>query len=152
MENPTFWIAIYGAVLSSILALFKYLEFRKNRPIIKVSVSGGWQPIPTTSFPDKTIITIKAVNIGHRPITISGAGLLGTKKGFLMCADTLSRALTPVELTENRSKEYYMGETTVKNEHKLTPDKYIAYVYDVAGRIYYSHNIFQRFIKLGRLK
>lgn len=151
MEDTAIWTGIYGAILSTILAVIKIVEIRRDRPVLKVTVSGDWIFHPNPFPGEKTTIAIKAVNLGHRPITLTGAGLLMPGKRYLMCADSISQSYAPVELAYGKAKEYYMGETSTQKEYKLAPDKYVAYIKDMTGRAHYSHNIFQRWFKLKRL-
>jgi hypothetical protein len=67
-----------------------------------------------------------------------------------MCLDPYS-AKYPVELTEGKYHDFIMNEDQLKEEYKLPPDKYVAFVGDATGRTYYSHNFITRFWKLRRI-
>lgn len=148
----TLILAIWGSILSTILAFFKILEYRKDRADIKVTVVGGYKiHPPTTVYGDKQLLSITAANRGRRPVTLKKAGLLLPRKGYLLCADTMT-ALRDVELTEGKSHQYLMNEEGLIKDYGLPPEKYVACVIDAAGRYYYSHNILKRILKLSRSK
>jgi hypothetical protein len=154
-------LSFYGAILSTILALFKLLEYLRDRVKIKVTVTYNQKIVPI-SKPDSidgdtfdkspSLIVIKAVNIGRRPVTIKIAGLMlpsgrGEKNESLISYQSLNDV---VDLTENKSHSFALYENDVQN-HDLNPDKYIGYVIDAAGKCYYSHNALSRLWKLSRL-
>jgi len=70
--NPNFWIAIYGAILSTILAIRESLKGKRK---LKVSCN-----LSLTIRPDNNnpwwLVTIKIVNKGYRPVTVTNAAIL----------------------------------------------------------------------------
>ena len=149
-------LAIWGAVISTILALLKVKEvYREDKPRIKVTVVGGYYVLPKNHpqnpYGDKPLVSITAVNIGRRPVTLKKAGLLmprgQKKKKYLLNVDSI----TSIDLTEGKSHDYYLLEDKIKNKG-LTPDKYVAFVIDAAGKYYWSLGVFKRFLKLHRIK
>lgn len=153
--NWTPILAIWGSILSTILAVLKVLEYRKDRANIKVTVMGNYKIFPTTeAYGNRPLVMITAANRGRRPVTLAGAALLLPRKHeykYIICADSLTTG-RPIELTEGKSHQYRMFEDDVKNKYGLTPEKYVACVWDATGRYYWSHNIFKRFLKLRRIK
>ena len=139
--------------MSSILAGLKILEYRKDRADVKVTVRGNYEVVPTTTvYGKRPIVLITAVNKGRRPVTLRGAALLSPRKRhYLLCADSMT-AMRDIELTEGKSHQYLMSEDDLKKKHELTPEKYVACVWDATGRYYWSHNILKRLLKLHRVK
>ena len=148
-------LAIWGAGLSTFLALLKLLGFRKDRAIVKITVKGGYKVFSKNNpYGDMTILSVTVANRGRRPITIKNVGLImprGSKAGLIVCADPIT-ALKPFELTEGKSHVYNFNEDEIEKENKLTPDKHIACAADATGKIYYSHNFLTRLIKLHKIK
>ena len=148
-------LAIWGAVLSSLLAIFKTFEYCRDRANIKVTVKGNYKALNKDNpYGDATILTITAANIGRRPVTLKTAALLMPRgKGpYLLCADPISNALSAIEIKEGQFRDYNLNEDIVKSKYDLTPDKYVACVYDATGKVYWSHNWLKRWWKLGRIK
>jgi hypothetical protein len=149
-----FGIAIWGAILSTILAVIRIFEFKNDRRRIKIKVKGGFRIIPPIPpYGDNPQIVITAANLGKRPVTIVGAALLlprkkGAERGYLVCGENIKS----VEIREGQSRDFLMPEDELNQEYGLHQDKYVAYVWDAAGRVYWSHNILIRLIKLGKIK
>ena len=150
-------LAIYGSILSTILAVLKILEYRKDRPNVKVTVQGNWTfNTPTTVYGNKRYVVIRATNKGRRPVTLELAALLKPRKKseefpYIICADPYTAA-KPVELTEGKSHDYLLLEEGLDKDCDLAPNKYVACVRGATGKFYWSHNILQRLIKLHRIK
>lgn len=149
-----FVLAVWGAVLSTLLATLEILKYRKDKPNIIVNIKGGYKfyPVdhPYNPYGNSTLLVISASNRGKRPITLTKAALLmprGSKGRHLMCTD-----LSPIELTEGKSHDYYIKEEILKTQYSLSPQKYVAFVVDATGRFYWSHNFLIRFLKLHRIK
>lgn len=149
-------LAIWGAVVSTILVILKVKEFyRENRPKIKVTVAGGYYVLPKNhpqnTYGDKPLVLITAVNMGRRSVTLKGAGLLmpkgEEKKKYLVGIGSVAS----IELTEGKSHDYHLLEDEIKDE-RLTPDKYVAFVIDATGKYYWSHGVFKRYLILHRIK
>ena len=71
-HDSTLIIAIYGAVVSTLLLLFDVFKYFNDKPKITVKAT------PSLSFEnsyEKKKISIKIVNSGRRPATISYCGL-----------------------------------------------------------------------------
>jgi len=154
-------LGVYGAILSTILALLKLLEYLQDRVRLKVTVTYNQKIVPIYN-PDgiddnafeksPSLIVITAVNIGRRPVTIKKAGLMlpsgiGEKNESLISYQSLHDI---VDLTENKSHSFALYENDVQ-KYGLNPGKYIGYVVDASGKIYYSHSALVRLWKLSRL-
>lgn len=152
--NWTLFLAIWGSVLSTVLAVIKILEYRKDRGDIKVTVRGGYNVAPpTTIYGDKKYVLIVATNKGRRPVTIKGVALRlprnnQEKLSFLLCPD----AIKNVELTEGRDHQYLIPEEDLMKKYDLPKEKYVACAWDATGKYYWSHNFLKRLFKLGRIK
>lgn len=147
-------LAIYSAILSTLLALIEVLKFYKDRANIKVTVRGGYNVYPANHpknpYGDKDLVLITASNKGKRPVALKKACLLmprRSKRKYLLGVDSI----TSIDLTEGKSHDYYILEDEIKKTG-LSSDKYIACVIDATGRYHWSHNIFVRFLKLHRIK
>ena len=145
-------LAIWGAILSTILAILKIVEFYGDRANIKVSVKGGYyvHPAnhPNNPYGDKSLVSITASNNGKRNVTLKKAGLLMPRGGkYLVSVGSIKS----IELTEGKSHDYELSEDEIK-EKGLMPDKYVAFVIDANGKYYWSHNCLKRLIKLHRIK
>ncbi len=142
-------LAIWGAVLSTLLAVLKLIEFFRDRANIKVTVRGNYKVPEDPLYGDASYVLITAANKGRRPVTITHASLLvpGSQE-YLLAKDSL----THVELTEGKSHNYPINENDVKSKSGLHPDKYVACVIDATGRYFWSHNFLMRFLKLRRIK
>jgi hypothetical protein len=71
----TDWTAAYGAVLSTILALFGairwFLERSEKRPRIQVTTNLGFSTVPGTPGTSDYLIYFEAANVGERPVTLN---------------------------------------------------------------------------------
>jgi len=149
--NLTIVLAIWGAALSTLLAIIEFFKFRRDKINLKIRVQGDYTVIPPNHplnpYGEKSLILITAVNTGRRPIHITRAGLLLPKKKYLMA----SESVTTFKLNEGESQQYRLYEEGVAKDG-LTPDKYVAFVLDSSGKYYYSHNFLKRLYKLRRIK
>jgi hypothetical protein len=148
-------MAIWGSIVSTILALLKVSEsYREGRPRIKVTVRGDFYVVPTNHplnpYGDQSLLSITAVNIGRRPVTLEKAGLL-TQKGEKNTYAIFGDSVKSIHLTEGKSHAYNLLENEIKGKG-LTPNKYVAFVCDASGRFYWSHNILRRYLKLRRFR
>jgi hypothetical protein len=144
-------LAIWGAILSTILAILKIVEFYKDRANIKVRVKGGYYVYPANHpknpYGDKSLVSITASNNGRRNVTLKKAGLLMPRGGkYLVPVGSIKS----IELSEGKSHDYELSEDEIKQKG-LTPDKYVAFVIDANGQYYWSHNFLKRLIKLHRI-
>jgi len=71
-SNANFWIAIYGALLSTVLAIRELLKGRRR---IKVICNLSITVNPQNKKPWWSI-AIRIINRGYRPVTITSAALL----------------------------------------------------------------------------
>jgi hypothetical protein len=93
LDYITLSIAIWGAVLSTILAI---RSLQKDKRQIRVTCIFKEQTISQDGVPTNIIVGIKAVNVGHRNVRIDYAGLI-TNSGKYYVSNT---SLLPVTLSD----------------------------------------------------
>jgi len=90
LDYITLGIAIWGALLSTILAI---RNIQKDKRQIRVSCRLIEQTISQDGTPYNLIVGIKAVNAGHRDVRLEYAGLI-TKNGKYYVSDTKKLPVT----------------------------------------------------------
>ena len=82
--------AVWGALLSTVLAVCEIVRYRNDRPKINVWVDVDLQQ--TSEGSKTTWVTYRVANIGRRPITITEAGFKakGDKKLTPRCSQRTS--------------------------------------------------------------
>jgi hypothetical protein len=103
----TTYIAIYGAVLSTITAISQILAYRRDRAHIKVSMARDMEVVGQPGYEGVALAIITAVNTGRRPVTIMKMGIQGLypHKSWI-AIDT--RPKLPHELTEGKHVDALM--------------------------------------------
>lgn len=132
-ELITIIIAIYGAVLSTIVALFNIIKHFNDKPKIVVKTKPSF--FYESSDPGKEIkkIGVEIINSGKRPITISYSGFkLGIKTNMNICQ--IIDPNLPKQIAEGESYTSYTD--FIEGSH----DKIIyAWVKDATGKEYKSN-------------
>ena len=129
-------IAIYGAILSTIVLVWNIFRYRKDRAIIKVTYSYAIIP----DYLDDEFLCIKAVNIGRRQTVITYCKLeLPDKKNIVQTLPIQTDRL-PFKLEENEFYVHYFNLTEIK---RMLNTKIILKpcVEDASGNIYYGKKI-----------
>jgi hypothetical protein len=67
-------LALYGAVLSTLTATAQIVSFLRDRANVKVTYQRDMEMIGDPSYKGMTLTILKAVNVGRRPVTITGMG------------------------------------------------------------------------------
>jgi len=138
VELVTLLLALYGTVVSTTLA---FREMRKDRRGIRVICRLG--PLVGPSGPISDVVSIQAVNIGHRPVTISGAGFLFSNDlQMTPFGDVTGRYPFPKRLTDGETVSLHIAASDVKDalraQRERDPD--VAYktifVRDAEGKSY----------------
>lgn len=143
-------LAFWGAILSTILAVVKVMQFYYEGVRIKVKVMGNMTVHPpSTAYGDKPHIIIAASNGSKRPTVITHAWLRAPKNINLLSADCIHKG--PQRLQEGDYTQYLIREQQVQ-EKGLIPRDYVAAVCDVTGRTFYSHALLIRWFKIVRMK
>lgn len=74
-ETSTFWIAIYGGLLSTGLLIFQIITYRlQNTPRLKVDVDKAKVYAPSIYSNNQNLILVKVANIGKKTVTITNFG------------------------------------------------------------------------------
>ena len=90
----TLIIAIYGAILSTIITIQK---FKSNRRNIAVSCIHKEQSINKDGEAYNIVVGLKAVNKGKRPINLEFCGFITDKKHFIPSKSNLPKLLEDAE-------------------------------------------------------
>jgi len=144
------FLAIWGATVSTLLGIFKILEFRRDRANIKVKVKAGYRLIPPgPPYGDESLVMVEVINKGRRPVTIKKIFFLAPKKLVPHKYLILTDSVKSIEIKEGQSYSYY-GIERILNEKGIT--YYIACAEDATGRWYCSHNVITRLSKYKRIK
>ncbi len=144
-------LAIWGALLSTLLAGIGIIKFYYEGVRIKVTVKGGFKAMPhDTVYGNKKYILIVASNGGKRTTTITHAWLMTPGKISLICSECFLRG--PKKLEEGDYSQFMIAEEEVQREYGMQPRDYIAAVSDAVDRTFYSHNLLIRWFKKARMK
>jgi len=74
-ETYTFWIAVYGAVLSTGLIFFNIITYYlQNTSRLKFHIKKGVDISPYSNSNDREVIIVNVTNVGKKPVTISDFG------------------------------------------------------------------------------
>ncbi len=142
-------LAVWGAALSTLLAIVRLMDFIRDRVRVQVRVKGGYHCHPKDPHnPDGTYITISVVNKGRRPVKVSSAALM-KPKGFEI--DWVVRELLSEPkpyLQEGQSHSFKMLEDDIG----FGSDQYVAFIEDASGKRYYSHKLPVRWWRLRRIR
>lgn len=128
-------VAWYGATVATLSAIIAFLNYLRDKARVKVKISQGFLAYKD-HLEDNVQIFIEAINVGRRPVTLSGAGLAlkNGKQLVLMRPEIIS---FPYELQEGKSvkvwvdKNYIFQEVT-KEKTKIT----YAWYRDATGKIH----------------
>jgi hypothetical protein len=148
--NFSLIVGIYGALVASLVAIIQFLGYRRDRHNIVVRVRGGYAVHPPNpEYTAKSYICVTVANRGRRVVTITMAGIMGPKgrsSSAFLAADSIQKG--PREISEGKAETYLL----VEDDIGFTPDKYVAFAFDATGRMYWSHSVFRRLLKLGRIR
>ena len=98
-EIVTAIVAIYGAVLSSVVAVRQFLS---DRVRVKLTVKKNMEIVDDPRYLDKALTILSVTNVGRRPVTITTFGTipLYPNNTGLVAIDT--QPPLPCEITEGR--------------------------------------------------
>lgn len=148
-------LAIYGAILSTLSMvaalgslIVQGIVSRRDRKSIKIEISEQIRlherPPINRYKPNKDYISIKVINNGRRPVTITSIGAISYNGRKLLPTDFLKGDVSKTRLEENEKLESFTEKEII--------DKFeIVYFYadDATGKRYkkYTNNILIRLIK-----
>ena len=129
----TLIIAIYGAILSTIITIQK---FKSNRRNIAVSCIHKENSINKDGEVYNIIIGLKAINMGKRPVNLEYCGFITDKKNYIPSQSNLPKLLedgesviVPFKMQSIREKLYEVqADGLIKK----------AYFKDAEGNFYYT--------------
>jgi hypothetical protein len=151
--NLTDVLALWGALLSTALAAYKVAEYRRDRPIVKISLMPGMKATPGSAYGDMNLLVVRVANVGRRPVVITHVSLRlppGGEASHLLCFDTLT-AKYPVEITEGHAHSFIFNEDEVRKAG-VTPSNCIVLVNDARGVDHWNCGRLTRLWKLGTLR
>jgi len=99
MESTTFYIAIYGAILSTIVFGWELFKYFSDKPKIKVVTNFS---IPVGGLQGDPMLGIDIINTGKRPVTIISAGFELIRPAGEPNMATILEAGLPRELFEGQ--------------------------------------------------
>ncbi len=144
-ENITLILAIWGAFLSTLLAIIEFIKFLKDKPYILVKVENSSVFYNTDEQRlNKPSIIVNVSNRGSRPITISKIYLLPPPDLGNMLA-TINIITAPIEITEGKS--YNIREEL---ESEANANDFMACAEDATGRYFWSHNLIFRLTNIKK--
>ena len=150
MNSLTRSIAIYGAVLSTILCFIKIVDFYRDKADISILLEGKRGALSeTVPYGDKMYESINIRNKGRRPVTIDNVAIYLPDGDKISAIECFYRG--PQEIGEGKNIHYMIEESLLKREGITTRD-YIVCVTDAIGKKYYSHIFIVRWIKILRMK
>ncbi|PNX47154.1 MAG: hypothetical protein BV456_11340 [Thermoplasmata archaeon M8B2D] len=91
-------VAVWGAGLSTLLGILKFIE---NKRILKIQLSSGLIRLSSSNIP--TVIMITCTNIGKRPMQITSYGLKLPDKKFLSVMQPIFPIKFPMKLSDGDS-------------------------------------------------
>ena len=134
-DISTSMVAWYGAIVATVSVIIAFLNYFRDKAKIKVKISQGFLTYGD-HLGDDTQIFIEAVNIGRRPVTLSGAGLtlMNGKQLVFIRPELVS---FPYELEEGKSVQVWIGKTCTFQEAAREKTRVTNGWYrDATGRVY----------------
>lgn len=128
-------VAWYGATVATLSVIIAFLNYLRDKVRVKVKISQGFLAY-TDHLGDKDQIFIEAINVGRRPVTLSGAGLTlkNGKQLVLMRHENIS---FPYELQEGKSVRFWVDKNYIFQEATKAKIKIShAWYRDATGKIH----------------
>jgi hypothetical protein len=148
MPDLTTALAVWGAILSTALGVLKFLEYRRDRPIVVVQISELHMHFDDAPVPDVRWLQANIVNVGRRATTVTGVSVvLPRRRGKVPC---WGKQHFPVVLNENECYGVAWDWNRLTNEHGLKPSQFVVRADHGVGRRTWSHGPFARLWKLRR--
>jgi hypothetical protein len=142
-------VGIYGAIVATIVAVIQLLGYRRDRRKVLIRISGGYEVHPPNPiYKADSYICITVSNSGRRPVTITKVGMLYPRKSSAragLSSDSMMKG--PREISEGQ----FLSDLIDEKDVGFPPEKYVAFAYDATGQVYWSHSVFKRLLKLGRI-
>ena len=143
----TIYIAIYGAILSTIAIIWNILKDIKDKPLMIISASLGIITFHDNSDLETGYI-FSAVNKSKHPITLVNAGIRVEENHDILFVENTN---LPRRLEEGDKVDIYRSANKFYPEIDKHKPEYL-WFRDTTGRIYKSKNIRNLFLKDYREK
>ena len=102
MGTISFWIAIWGAIISTGLGAIRLIEFLHNRALVKVKIAIAY-PIYGGTVSEKAQLSLTAINKGREKTFLEAAGLKLSDKTYIPFVSDIFGNRFPKELDGNNS-------------------------------------------------
>jgi len=135
-SDITIYVAIYGAVLSTIAIVWNIIKDILNKPRLKVQAGIGFITYRDETKPTK-IYNFEAVNLGKRPITLTSSGIKIEGENSITFIDNTN---LPKRLEEGNKISFFRKTDEFYNEIKEHQLRYLWFK-DTTGKTYKSKNI-----------
>ena len=133
--NTTFKIAVYGAILSTLNAIWQFLSYRRDRANIKVVITSELSGPP---------IFVRVFNSGRRIVILE-------RYIIKLVKSTKIKFAPEVELSEGKAYSFSVTEAPLIKYNITYRDLSIGII-DATGKCYWSDNLLMRSVKLRRCK
>lgn len=135
MESDiTTYIAIYGAILSSLAIIWNIIKDINDKVKVKVTANIGFET--GISNTPREIYIFEAVNIGKRPVTLTNAGIRVENKSNVQFIQNNN---LPKKLKEGETVSFFRYANEFYDEIKDHKAKYL-WFRDTQGKTYKSKN------------
>jgi hypothetical protein len=125
-------IAVYGAIVATINSVVQFINYRRDRADVIVTVNPN---MVSTDDMDRKITVIKATNRGKRPVRIEGIAARQLDRPLNLLFPNLCPQ-APYELTESQSISTYIDQSSGGLAHVET-----YFAYDSLGREFVLHMV-----------
>ena len=129
MSKLTIYLALYGALLSTLVFLWKILKHHRDSPKMRVETN---LRVLVGASGSAQRIGIDMINDGRRPVTIVGSGLKLDTESHENVATVYDINL-PLEIKEGQRHTSFVNPVTLEGRKIL-----YAWVRDARGREYHS--------------
>jgi hypothetical protein len=126
-------VAAYAAIVATVTAVVQAVNLWRDRVRVKITVQHNMGVFGDSRYENMTLTALKAINVGRRPVTITGMGAcyLYSSEAFV-CTDTNPKL--PCELTEGKCV------TSLLDEENLNLTNLQSWqAWDSAGRLHNLH-------------
>lgn len=104
---------LYGAVTGTAALILTYLNFRRNRAIVCISVHSDMEVIGDSVYKPKTsYVKVNVANVGQRQLTLTLAGYSFLKGNGAVIADSLRAGASVIQ--EGESIDFLVEQDLVK--------------------------------------
>jgi len=120
MAIITFWIAIWGAIISTGLCVIRLIEFLHNRAVVKVKIEIAY-PIYGDTVSKKAQLSLTAINKGRGKTYLEAAGLKLSDNTYIPFVSDIFGNRFPKELDGNNSFSVFFDISGISGELNNRP-------------------------------